>query len=255
MKNILLTISVFFALYAQCNATMFATPTHQVNVQVIRVTDESGNGATTFGDKTSEVETAVDNIFSDAGIDVEFLDPVDYELSLTRENFVKSVTSGSVAIGLLNQWAKDVLHDDENVINMFMVDQDVVPNDDAQVSGTVVAKGFASIGNNGIIQYINGNHLDNLDTISKVVSHEIAHNLGLEHTHDSDDHHDGNLMEAGGTGTTLTNDQIGTLRSSSFAVAIPQNQDAVAPEPSTYALFGTAFVILGFIGYRKRHVS
>ncbi len=45
-----------------------------------------------------------------------------------------------------------------------------------------------------------------------------------------------------------------TFSSSSIAVGTSGTSSAV-PEPSTYAMFGTAFVVLGFIGCKKRKVA
>lgn len=249
MKNVLnacaAAILVLFAVHSQCNAMI----TYQVTVQLIQVADENGNAATVFGDRTSDIETLVNDIYSQAGIEIDFLDPVDYTLdsmlapSVTSPGILKSFASGTP--GLI----------DDSVINMFMVDENMIPDVDiVEANGVVVAKGAASIGGNSIMQYVNSNYLKDdsdggrMDIIAKVVAHELAHSLGLDQL---DNGSADNLMKGGGLGTALSDGQIATLRSSSYAVA----KNAVVPEPSTYAMFGLAFVGLGIVGYRKRRAA
>jgi hypothetical protein len=55
---------------------------------------------------------------------------------------------------------------------------------------------------------------------------------------------------------TLTSQPLADPDNEGFTVNVSFSSTAVpVPEPSTYAMFGTAFAILGFVGYRKRKVA
>ncbi len=85
------------------------------------------------------------------------------------------------------------------------------------VSATSAVSGIAQFVGDNLLTFQGGH-----DVISRVVAHEIGHNLGLQHTADSI----GNLMSPGGTTAQLTPTQIDAI------FQLTRRNDSVAYIPS-----------------------
>ncbi len=216
--------------------------THIVTVQPIVVSDDDGrNTAEFFGtvSQRASIEGFIDDIWAQAGIDVEFVVPNEW-----NNTFANWGTSGggNRPNSDLNQIIGDgtsagVTHADPYVINIFFVK---IAAGYGQLDENYAA-GLAKVSGNGISQFV-GNTLPGSnggrELIASIVAHEIGHNLGLEHISEAN-----NLMKAGGSGEILNSEQIGDAIASSFSVA-------VVPLPAAVWLFGAALLTL--LGFRSR---
>ena len=176
-----------------------------------------------------EIETAIDSIWAQAGIEINFLPTInrladdfafygsnDYpdEHNLRPQYHLTQIVSTAASAGLLNP--------DPSVINMFFVD--IAPGFPEQ--GRNAVSGIARINGNGVAMYVGDGMLataQNREIIAGVVAHEIGHNLGLAHTANGLP----NLMSPGGTSDQLTSDQIAEVRIDGieFLSGIPMNAD------------------------------
>jgi hypothetical protein len=223
----LLAVSAVAALVvaSSASATLVVDPaqtiTRQVTVQLIQTALTDGTSpATVFGNATqrANIESGIDRIWAQAGIDINFLPNV------TRWNntFAYQGTAGSGArpqsdlnTNLTNGATAGVLNSDSLTLNLMMVN--VVPFFAPQPENS--AAGLARTPGNGINAFA-GDELftplfgqNGLDVVAHVIAHEIGHNLGLDHFGSS-----ANLMFSGiSTTEQLTSGQIGTARGSNFA--------------------------------------
>jgi len=192
--------------------------TQRVTVQPIIVSNDVGsNTAELFGNTTQQatIESFVDTIWAQAGIDVEWLAP-NYWNNTNANLGVYSLSSL-----MSNGNSAGVAHSDPLVLNAYFVE--ITPG--STDLGEYTANGLAWIGSNGISQ-ANGDNLvgflSGQEVVASVVSHEIGHNLGLGHIVDTE-----NLMQGGSGGERLNSSQISTASASSFSVAY-------TPEPADF---------------------
>jgi hypothetical protein len=213
-------------------ATLTVNPaqpiTRQVLVQTIQTALDNGTlPATLFGDatQTASIESGIDTIWAQAGIDVNFLPTiVHYNSTFAFQGSAGSGTRPQSDLGTILSNARNqggILNPNASVIDMFFVN--VVPGFAPLNENT--SAGLANIGANGIAVFVGANLLDfqnGRDVISGVVAHEIGHNLGLKHPADGLP----NLMSPSGTTQQLTSDQIAAV------LQTTARNDAVAFIPS-----------------------
>ena len=189
--------------------------TQRIFVQPIIASDSDGsNTAVYFGDADEEFEIQryVDQIYLQAGIDVEWLDEIS-----TNDTFVNFGTGN----GTRREADLDIIVDegddsgigssDPLVIDLYFVNR--VPGFRNLNRNT--ANGLAFVDANGIAIHI-GDNLPGTENgrgiAASVAAHEIAHNLGLTHVEDPT-----NLLD---DGEELNGSQIVTALGSRFTQTI-----------------------------------
>ncbi len=219
--------------------------TEAVNIQAIIVSDDGGaNTAEFFGNNIQQsiIEGFIDDIWAQAGIDINFLPANTWSSSFANSG------SGSSAVTRPTSDLNTIVADgaaagvasiNPNVINMYFVN---VAAGFSLLSENTAA-GLAFVNDNGITQYVGSNLLDftgGQEVIASVVAHEIGHNLGLDHITETE-----NLLNSGSAGQRLNASQISTALASNFSVA-------VVPVPPALVLFLSGLGVLGF--YRRKRI-
>ena len=232
--------------------------THLIEVQIIRVFDDVGaNPATIFGNVSQQtaIEAAVDTIWSQAGVDVNFLPTINtYNDSFALLGSISPRPQSDLDTMMANADAEGgILNLNPDIMNMFFVD--IVPG--SSFTSELTVNGLARVGTNGIAQFVGDTLLtfgNGLDSIASVVSHEIGHNLGLKHPAGMVP----NLMSPGGGSEQLSTDQISAIfqtTSRDDAVAfIPSGGTGLltlVPEPSTITLFLLSVPLVLLFSKRK----
>ncbi len=201
--------------FADGSRAAMAQVTQRVYVQPIVASDNNGsNTAVFFGNSDQEFDTKrrIDEIYLQAGIDVEWLDA-----KATSSTFVNYGTgSGTRPQNDL----RTIVADGDNsgigssnplVIDMYFVNR--VPGFQELTANS--ANGLAFIDASGVTMHTGDNLVGSTGgrrIVARVAAHEIAHNLGLEHINDST-----NLMD---DGEELNYSQIITVLDSSFSQSI-----------------------------------
>jgi len=256
LKGYLILSLILICNISPVSAALIVNPeltiTQAVTIQPIILSDTDGsNTAEFFGNSAQQltIEGLVDDIWSQAGIDINFL-----SANMWNNNFANWGAGGPPDNGGLTRPGSDintivsdgifagVTNIDVNVINMFFVNIPAgfsLPDENS-------AAGLAYVGGNGITQYVGSNLLGSdagLETIAGVVSHEIGHNLGLDHIVEAE-----NLMQsadATNLGNRLNDSQITLALASDFSVAITP-----VPVPPSLVLFLSGFGLFGL--FRRR---
>lgn len=219
--------------------------TQRVTVQPIIVADNNGsNRAEFFGTSAQQsiIEGFIDDIWAQAGIDVDFLPSTTWNSTDANNNLSLFPTINAAD-------AAGVNNSDPNVINMYFVNMM-----GGGAPGENSASGVGVVDGNGVRQFVGTNLLDftgGQEVIASVVAHEIGHNLGLPHIVMAD-----NLMQAAGSsndGEELNSAQIATALNSGLSVDVsvtPPPPPPPVPVPAAAWLFGSA--LLGLVGIRRR---
>ncbi|MEM7252874.1 MAG: hypothetical protein AAF493_15770 [Pseudomonadota bacterium] len=197
-----------------------------VTVQPIVVSNDDGsNTANFFGNASQQmsIEDLIDEVWSQAGIDVTFLAPNVW--NSTDANFGSAGAAerpiDDLGVIVSNGQTAGVTNLDSLVLNLFMVN--VVPGFMPSDLPSNTAAGVAFVPGNGIAQFVGADlpqSLGGREVVASVVSHEIAHNLGLEH----DNLLLQNLMFVGSpmdSGERLNAAQIQTVLNSPFVQPVP----------------------------------
>jgi hypothetical protein len=225
----LVTLALALRLLAGSSAAVIVNPaqpiTRQVRVQMIQTALDNGSSpAPLFGDATRDaaIKSAVDTIWSQAGVDVQFLPGVvRYNNTFANQGLLgvgvrplgdlEQIVAGAQAHG-------GILNSDPTVLNMFFVN--VVPGFNLKAENWVTGSGH--VGANGIAVFVGAS--TSAEHAGHWVAHEIGHNLGLSHASAGDT----NLMASNRNTELLTQPQIAAALQSSFARPISISTGPVA---------------------------
>lgn len=224
--------------------------TEQVTVQIIQTIHGSGAPtATVLGDslQRAAIESLVDSIWAQAGIDVVFLPTVNiYQNTFAFQGTTSPRPTGDLSTIVTAGDLAGVGSANPLILDMYFVD--VVPGFSFTTENT--SNGLAFVSGNGIAMFVGDNLLTfqgGREVIASVISHEIGHNLGLDHIVESE-----NLMQAGGSpnqGERLNALQISTALASNFSTPV------AVPEPGTMALSLLGFAGAAVVWRRRRRAA
>jgi hypothetical protein len=192
---------------------------YRVSVQIIQTAlDDGSSPATVLGDasQTADIESRIDSIWAQAGIDINFLpNVVRYNNSFAYQG---DAIGGVRPLADLSQTFSmattdgGILNSDPSIIDMMFVS--VVPGWPAEAANWVC--GTSNVGTNGIAEFIGSNiptTESGKDWAAHWISHEIGHNLGLYHSIPGT----ANLMNATKrVSEQLTSDQIDAVVQSNY---------------------------------------
>lgn len=195
-------------------ATSVLTANRQVVIRPIVVSNSNGsNPAEFFGNDQQEEDTKllIDEIFAQADIDVL------WENERFWNNTFANVGNGNgprpssdLQAIVQNGDAAGLGSSNPTVIDLYFVE--IVPGFDDLPDN--FANGIAFIASSGIAAHVGDNLVSSQagrEVIAQVVSHEVGHNLGLDHLDTPN-----NLMSEVNGNTTLTQAQINEMRESNL---------------------------------------
>ncbi len=184
---------------------------------IIAANTDGSNVAEFFGNASQQADIMdrIDAIFAQANVDVEFLPArrwnntsvnVGSGSGTRSQSDLGTIVRGGDAAGFGSR--------DPRVVDIYFVERVPAFGDVAEN----VANGLAFVGASGIAMQT-GDLLVNSSSgravVARVAAHEIAHNLGLEHTENS-----GNLLSSNSRATQLTPSQIEIILASQITQPI-----------------------------------
>jgi hypothetical protein len=213
--------------------------TQTVYVQPVVVSDTNGTNTATFLGNATQMAAIlglVDQIWAQAGIDVEWLSATAYNNTFANIGSATTTTArptSDLPTIVNNGDAAGVANSSSTTIAMYFV---------RAAAGFPVlslnsAAGLAYVDGNGITMYVGSNLLTfqaGLEAIASVIAHEIGHNLGLDHLVEAE-----NLMQQGGSP-----DQGERLNAAQITIALNSPLSVAVPEPGTYLLVSVGLPLL-----------
>lgn len=185
-----------------------------VTVQPILVSNSNGsNSAGFFGSPAQEliIKGMIDDIFYQADVAINWLTTATWNNSFANVGNTSPRPNSDLGDVIDNGDAAGVGSTNSKVLDMYLVE--VAAGFASTPENT--ANGLAFVGGNGITAHI-GDDLVSYTAgqlvVARVIAHEIAHNLGLNHVNNST-----NLMD---DGDDLTPSQINTILSSQYTVPV-----------------------------------
>lgn len=247
-----LILCVIASTTSSCFSALVLNPaqpiTQELCVSVVQISDTDGsNSAPLFG--TPAEQTAifdfVDDIWAQAGIDVEFQSTIKTFNDTTSNFGTMSPRPATADLNAIRTAVGNAGLLEPNCLDLFMVN--IVPG--FAQTGDNTVNGLAYVPGDGIAMWIGPDLPDSTggqEVAASVLAHEIGHNLGLFHTPTAPpaDVIPFNLMQEGGSpdqGEELNSAQISTALSTGMSLGV----FTPVPEPSAFLFLALACAAVG----------